>query len=341
MAILKTYQAIQGLKAQEMSEACFNRVTTRYPFSITRHMLSQIDPSQAQDPLRLQFVPDHRELEQTELETSDPIGDEVHSPFPGLIHRYEDRVLLKLTHMCPVYCRFCFRREVVGPKQVKQHAPDDTQIFNYIAQHRELWEIIFSGGDSFMLPIKRLQKYYAHFEKCAHIKVVRFHTRVPIVLPSRVTEAFVEALTSCKQSVYIALHANHPNELTPEAYAACTMLRKAGCILISQSVLLKGINDNVNTLQALMRKFVEFGIKPYYLHLLDYAPGTSHFRVNLCEAQRLMLALKNKVSGIAYPQCMLDIPGGYGKVPIALPYVHQVGEKLTVLDPQGNEHRYP
>jgi lysine 2,3-aminomutase len=313
-------------------------VAGHYAVAITADMVRLIDRSDPADPIARQFVPDVRELQQLPEERADPLGEAQLSPVPGLVHRYPDRVLLKLTHVCPVYCRFCFRREVVGPggPQALSGAALDAALA-YIAGVPGIWEVILTGGDPFMLSPRRIAEVTARLGEIAHVKVLRWHTRVPAVEPARVTPELVAALKSAGKTVYVALHANHPRELTEAARAACARIVDAGVPLLSQTVLLRGVNDDAETLAQLMRAFVEARVKPYYLHHLDLAPGTGHFRTTLAEGQALMRALRGRLSGIAQPTYVLDIPGGHGKVPIGPGYLAQDG---TIADPAGVAHDY-
>ena len=320
-----------------------DRVAARYAVAITPAVAALIDPADPADPIARQFVPSAAELVQTPEERADPIGDEAHSAVEGIVHRYPDRVLLKAVHVCPVYCRFCFRREMVGPDGLGTLSPEALEAaLSYIAAHEEIWEVILTGGDPLILSPRRLHEIMAALAHIAHVKVVRLHTRVPVVDPERVDAALVAALKASGKAVYLAVHANHPRELGPAARAACARLSDAGIALVSQTVLLRGVNDDTGVLADLMRAFVETRIKPYYLHHPDLAPGTSHFRVGIEEGQRLVRALRGHVSGLCQPEYVLDIPGGHGKAPLSPPYAHAGDDGAwTVEDYRGVEHAYP
>jgi lysine 2,3-aminomutase len=317
-------------------------VARKYALAITPDMIAVIDRNDPDDPIARQFVPRIEELVTTAPERADPIGDLAHSPVTGIVHRYPDRVLLKAVHVCPVYCRFCFRREMVGPEGLGTLTPSelDTAI-DYIAAHPEIWEVILTGGDPLVLSARRLQELTGRLAAIAHVRIVRIHTRVPVVDPSRIDAGLIAALKASGKTTYLAVHANHAREFTQQASAAVARLADAGLVLISQSVLLRGVNDDVETLATLMRCFVENRIKPYYLHHPDLAPGTSHFRLSIDEGQALVAALRGRVSGLCQPTYVLDIPGGYGKAPIAAATTSGVGTDFTVRDWQGGEHRYP
>jgi len=311
-------------------------VAARYAIAITPAMAELIDVCDPADPIARQLVPTADELIAAPGETADPIGDDAYSPVPGVVHRYPDRVLLKPTHLCAVYCRFCFRRETVGPGEDATLSDTDLDAaFAYIEAHPAIWEVILTGGDPMILAPRRLKAIAGRLEAIDHVKVIRLHTRVPVADPDRVTPALVEAL-KCAKAVFVALHANHARELTANARAACARLVDAGIPMVSQSVLLRGVNDTPQALEALMRALVETRIKPYYLHHGDLAPGTSHLRTSLDDGQALMRAIRGELSGLAQPTYVLDIPGGHGKVPVGPTWL----EDGVVTDPQGVEHPY-
>jgi lysine 2,3-aminomutase len=318
-------------------------VTARYVVGITPAMAALIDPDDPDDPIARQFVPDARELEHLPAERADPIGDLSHSPVEGIVHRYPDRVLLKAVHVCPVYCRFCFRREMVGPEGLGTLAPEALgRAFAYIAEHAEIWEVILTGGDPLVLSARRLGELMVRLAAIPHVKVVRFHSRVPAVEPARIDEGLIAALKASGKTTYLAVHVNHPRELTPAARAALARLADAGIALLSQTVLLRGINDDPEILAELMRGFVECRVRPYYLHQTDLAPGTAHFRVPIAEGQKLVKGLRGRLSGLAQPTYILDIPGGHGKAVIEASTIRELGDgRYAVEDFRGVEHVYP
>ncbi|UTP38094.1 lysine-2,3-aminomutase-like protein [Phenylobacterium sp. LH3H17] len=314
------------------------RVAAQYAVAITPAMAELVEA--ADDPIARQFLPDVRELDVHPDERADPIGDALRSPVEGIVHRYRDRVLLKVTHTCAVYCRFCFRREMVGPQGLGALTPAELDAaLAYIAGRPEIWEVIVTGGDPLVLSARRLADLMDRLDAIDHVKVVRFHTRVPVVDPAAVTDELVAALKRPGKAVYVAIHANHPRELTPAARAACARLVDAGIPLVSQSVLLAGVNDDPATLGALMRAFVESRIKPYYLHQGDLAPGTGHLRTTITEGQALMKAMRGDYSGLCQPTYVLDIPGGHGKAPVGPSYLSADGARVE--DPSGVSHVYP
>jgi lysine 2,3-aminomutase len=319
------------------------QVAERYAVAVSPAIAELIDQSDPADPIARQFIPQAAELETTPVERTDPIGDLAHSPVEGVVHRYPDRVLLKAVHVCPVYCRFCFRREMVGPQGLGTLSPEAMdRAFAYIADHPQIWEVILTGGDPLVLSPRRLGEIMDRLAAIPHVKIVRFHSRVPVVDPGHVNAALIKAVKSSGKTVYVALHANHARELSPEARAACSRLVDSGIAMVSQSVLLRGVNDDPETLADLMRAFVEARVKPYYLHHPDLAPGTSHFRVSIEKGQAIVTALRGRISGLCQPTYVLDIPGGYGKAPLGEGAAEPIGEGChAVTDFRGQTHVYP
>ena len=318
------------------------KVGERYAVAVTPTMADLMEKPAGtdggRDPVALQFLPDIRELDTRPEERADPIGDDAHSPVTGIVHRYPDRVLLKLVHVCPVYCRFCFRREMVGPKgRGGLDAAELAAALAYIAARPEIFEVILTGGDPFVLSARRARAVTRALAAIPHVKVIRWHTRVPVVAPERVTAEFARALRAPGKAIYVAVHANHAREFTPAAGQALARLADAGIALVSQSVLLRGVNDDAAVLGELMRAFLANRVKPYYLHHPDMAPGTAHFRLSIAEGQALMRALRGRLSGLAQPTYVLDIPGGEGKVPVGPDYL----DADAVTDWRGARHPYP
>ena len=316
-------------------------VAARYAIAVTPEVAALIDPTDPDDPIARQFIPDARELVHKAAESADPIGDHQYMPVRGLVHRYPDRVLLKPSHACPVYCRFCFRREMVGPGGQGMTPAELETAFAYIASHPAIWEVILTGGDPLILAPRRLAAIIEALSAIEHVAVIRLHTRVPVVEPKRIDTALLRALRS-EKAIFVALHANHPRELTNEAAKACRRIIDSGIPMVSQSVLLKGVNDDVAVLEALFRRFVALRIKPYYLHQTDLAPGTAHFRTPLATGRALMAALRGRLSGLCQPEFVLDLPDGHGKVPIGPDYIEatDVPGCWNVTDYRENLHCY-
>lgn len=315
-------------------------VAARYAVAITPAMADLI--RQGAEGISAQFLPDPRELQTTPEENPDPIGDHPHSPVKGLVHRYPDRVLIKALHACPVYCRFCFRREMVGPNgDGTLDEAEIAAIFDYIAAHPGIFEVILTGGDPLMFSPRRIGVMGERLQRIPHVKLVRWHTRVPVVAPQRVTPEMVRALKIPGKAVSIAIHANHASEFTPAAESAIARLADAGLVLLGQTVLLKGVNAETEMLAALFRTMAANRIRPLYLHHPDLAPGTSHFRLGIAEGQAIYGALRGQLSGPAIPAYVLDLPGGHGKVTIGPDHLRQGPNGLEIRDSAGTWRPYP
>lgn len=322
---------VAGL-APEADRAALDQVGARYAVAIPAAMQALIqDPT---DPIGLQFIPHPDELLLAPNEDPDPIGDDALSPVPGIVHRYADRALLKPLLVCPVYCRFCFRREHVGPGGgLLTDAQLDTA-YAWLRAHPAIREVILTGGDPLMLSPRRLTAILAALSAIPHIELLRIHTRVPVADPARVTPALAAALES-ETPLWMVVHANHAREFTPSANAALRRIAAAGVPLLGQSVLLRGVNDSPDALESLFRAMLRARVKPYYLHQLDPAPGTARFHVPIPEGQAILAALRGCITGLAWPTYVLDIPGGHGKVPIGPTYLDGAD---VVRDPGGARH---
>lgn len=319
------------------SAALIDRAGGVFPVAVTPHLAAEMAPG---DALTRQFIPEEGELARDPDDRSDPIGDAAHSPVRGIVHRYPDRLLLTPLLVCPAYCRFCFRREHVAQENAVLSEAELDSAFAYIESNPQVWEVILSGGDPLMLPARRLAAIVGRLDAIPHVAVIRIHTRVPVLDPARVTSALIGALQAQK-AVYAVLHCNHARELATETRAACSAFVKAGIPMLSQTVLLAGVNDDAETLAALMRALVASRIKPYYLHHPDLAPGTAHFRVPLARGRALMRELRGRLSGLCQPEYVLDIPGGFGKVPVGPDYAVADGPDWLVTDWRGRTHAYP
>jgi lysine 2,3-aminomutase len=345
MQTLRTLKALErhGLLAPDPRLA---EAAEAMAIAITPEMLGLIDRADiANDPIARQFVPSVAETKVAREELSDPIGDEARTPVKGIVHRYPDRVLLKPVHVCPVYCRFCFRREKVGPGGEALSAAELETALAYIRRRPEIWEVILTGGDPLMMAPRRLGGLIAALDAIGHVGALRIHSRVPIADPGRVTDELIRTLKPRRAPLWLGVHCNHPRELGPPARAALGRLADAGIPLLGQTVLLAGINDNSDTLDQLMRALVGARVKPYYLHHPDLVRGTGHFRVSIARGQALMRALRGRLSGLAQPTYVLDVPGGHGKVPIGPGYLGDdpdaLPDELQVRDAFGRTHRYP
>ncbi len=332
--------AAAGLIAPEAVSA-LHRVASRYAVGVTPDMAGLIESPE--DPIGLQFLPRPEEMVTLPEESADPIGDHAHSPVKGLVHRYPDRVLIKITHSCPVYCRFCFRREMVGPQgDGNLTGAELDAISAYLAGQPGVREVIITGGDPLMLSARRIRALGDRLAPLRHIRLVRWHSRVPVVAPKRITPDLADALAFPGKANFVAVHANHAREFTNEAAAALARLHAAGMVLLGQSVLLKGVNASEEALLDLFSTMLSHRIVPLYLHHPDLAPGTGHFRLSLAEGQALYGRLRGQLSGPAIPAYVLDLPGGHGKVEIGPDAVIGREDGMAHLrDSRGVVHRYP
>ena len=304
----------------------------RYAVAISPAMRALIDTPD--DPIGRQFIPDVSELVTASHESADPIGDDALSPVKGVVHRYPDRALLKPLLICPVYCRFCFRREHVGPDGGLLTDAELQAAYAWFLAHPAVTEVILTGGDPLMLSPRRLGAIVSTLSAMPHLQTIRIHSRVPLTDPDRVNNELAAAMDT-NRSLWLVIHANHAREFTPAAGRALKRIISLGIPLLGQSVLLRGINDNPPALEALFRTMIAHRIKPYYLHHLDPAPGTARFHVPIEQGRALLETLRGRVTGLAWPTYVLDIPGGFGKVPIGPDYRQADG---TVRDIRGGAH---
>jgi lysine 2,3-aminomutase len=334
---LRTADAlIAGGFATESQRDTIARIAARYAVAVPPAFATLIETPA--DPIALQVIPGEAELATAPHEQLDPIGDDAFSPIAGIVHRYPDRALLKPLLVCPLYCRFCFRREQVGPKKSQiggmlTEAQTEAALA-YLRAHTAIREVILTGGDPLLLSPRRLAALLGALEAIPHIELLRIHSRVPVADPGLVTEALVAALAT-EKPLWLVLHANHAREFSDAAGAVLRRIQAEGVPVLGQSVLLRGVNDNAQALEDLFRAMLRARVKPYYLHQLDPAPGTSHFHVPIQEGQRLLAALRGRVTGLAWPTYVLDIPGGHGKVPIGPAYLTGDGR---IADPWGHTH---
>jgi lysine 2,3-aminomutase len=341
--ILMTPQALANAGLIEYRRiASLAAVAVRYAIAVSPAIASLVDAKDPNDPIARQFVPDEAELTVLPEEQPDPIGDDAHSPVRGVVHRHHDRVLLKPVHACPVYCRFCFRREMVGPNGDGALSEIELQTaLDYLRTRPEIWEVVVTGGDPFVLSARRIARLVHRLSEIGHLRVLRWHTRMPVAAPEKITPELVHAIRFVGGATFVALHANHPRELTTAARAACARIIDAGIPMLSQTVLLKGVNDDIDTLEKLMRAFVETRIKPYYLHQLDLAPGTSRFLVSIERGRELVRELRARASGLCQPEYVLDIPGGFAKARIGPADLKTGADGVLLRDHTGRLHAYP
>ncbi len=293
-------------------------VSHRYELLVSDYYLSLVDPDDPHCPIRKMALPDGAELVVNTVERTDPIGDAAHSPAPSIVHRYPDRALLIVTHRCPMFCRYCFRKVALNDGQIPLRQLEGA--YDYLRRTPGIEEIILTGGDPLMLSTARLAAIFEALRSIPSIKRIRIHSRMPVTLPMRLDAPLLE-LFAAVRPLHLVTHFNHPREMTHEARTAIEGVRGAGVVLANQAVLLAGINDELATQTALWRELVDWGVRPYYLHHPDLTVGTQHFRVSLDQGLALTRALRGAVSGLFQPTYVIDIPGGLGKVPVDSGYV--------------------
>ncbi|HCC83229.1 TPA: lysine 2,3-aminomutase [Candidatus Uhrbacteria bacterium] len=294
--------------------------------SITPHTLRLIDFENPNDPILLMSVPQERELTFSPEELVDPIGDEAKSPIPFLTHRYPDRVLIYATFFCSLFCRFCFRRSKTGEANPGPTNTDMDRIINYLHEHPEVEEVILTGGDPLTLLDWQIEDWLSMLRQVPSVRRIRFHTRTLVNLPSRITDGLLTILRryiDATHPIFIVTHFNHPKEIAPENITAVARLVDMGIVVRNQGPLLKDVNDDPAILEELFKRLVDIRVVPYYLHQLDLAQGTNHFRVPIEEGIAIMRSLQGKVTGIALPRYMLDLPGGKGKIPLTHQFAHR------------------
>jgi lysine 2,3-aminomutase len=310
--LIKPKQLVDHNIISEDESESFSEINKIFDMRVPKIFLEHI--KQDNHPLKKQFIPDSKELVFLPEELTDPIGDETFSPVEGLTHRYKNRVLLKPTYMCASYCRFCFRRYKVSNSENNLTNENYIKCLEYIKNHEEIWEVILTGGDPLVLRDQQLGKIMNDLSEIEHVKIVRFHSRIPSVLPQRITPELIKTLKDSKKTIWFSAHINHADEFTAECKHALGVLTNSGIPVVMQSVLLKGVNDSFEALKALFETAVENNVRPYYLHYPDLAKGTHHFRMPLDDAQKLFATLRGKLSGLCIPVFVLDIPGGLGKI---------------------------
>jgi len=323
---LKKLGKLIDLSDSERQAMAFNGATL--PLAITPYYVGLISPDDPKQPLRRTMVPTVNELLVSQGEEHDPLGEENHSPVPGLVHRYPDRVLFLVTDYCSSYCRYCTRSRMVGRR--KNHSPARWQkAIAYIAANPGIRDVLLSGGDPLTMADEQLDWLLGRLRQIPHVEMIRIGTKAPMVLPQRITPELVGMLKK-HHPLWMSIHCTHPDELTPEATRACTMLADAGIPLGSQTVLLKGVNDNAATITELMHRLLMIRVKPYYLFQADMTRGANHFRTRVETGIGIMQSLIGHTSGLAVPTFAIDAPGGGGKIPLTPNYLTSLGKTVTL-----------
>ena len=312
-----------------------------FRMAITPYYASLIDTNNPMDPVWRQAIPSIEETYPCPHDMHDPLNEEADSPVPHIVHRYPDRVLFLVTLQCSMYCRHCTRRRVVGDGDRIITEKALQKALSYIREHEEIRDVLISGGDPFTMGDEKLEHIIASIREIPHVDIIRIGTRTPVVMPMRITDEFV-AMLKKYHPIWINTHFNHPNEITKEAEQACTKIVDAGIPLGNQSVLLRGINDNSQTMKELLLKLVHMRVRPYYLYQCDLSQGIGHFRTNVETGIQIMHDLTGYISGYAVPKFVIDAPNGGGKIPINYPYVISKDDKEVVMENfEGKRYHYP
>ncbi len=319
----------------EEEEAVFKDNNFSFRMAITPYYLSIIDHNDPNDPVRMQAIPKIFEAMISASDIDDPLHEDADSPVPGLTHRYPDRVLFLLTDQCSMYCRHCTRRRKAGETDAAMPMSQIERAIEYIKEHEEVRDVLLSGGDPLTLSTKRLDEIIGKLYEIDHVEIIRIGSRIPVVLPQRVDDELIEMLKKYPP-IWLNTHFNHPNEMTPEAKAALAKLANAGIVLGNQTVLLRGINDNVDVMKNLVHRLVENRVRPYYIYQCDLSVGIGHFRTPVSKGIEIIESLRGHTSGFAVPTFVVDAPGGGGKIPVQPNYIiSQMPGKIILRNYEG------
>jgi len=318
------------IKLSDDEAAGLDIAAAKLHVSITPHFFNLIDPENVNCPIRRQVVPTCSEGDILDYEDNDPVGEEGSMVVPGLVHRYPDRVLLLVTDRCGSYCRYCTRSRLVSNAQGYGFHPQVEKSLDYIKSHTEIRDVLLSGGDPLLLSDSKLSSILTALADISHVEFVRIGSRLPVFLPQRITSGLLDSLNA-HPNLWMSIHVNHPTECTVELKDACNKLSKSGIPLGNQSVLLKGINDDIETMKSLIHRLLMMKVKPYYLYQCDLVPGSSHLRTPVAKGIEIIKGLRGSTTGYAIPQFVIDAPGGGGKIPLNPNYVESSTDDLWVL----------
>jgi lysine 2,3-aminomutase len=332
-------EALMTLTPEEKAGCLF--ANQKLALAITPYFFNLIDRNDPNCPIRKQVIPRSDEMVVSEEERLDSLGEDEHSPVPGLVHRYPDRVLFLVTDRCAAYCRYCTRSRLVSNAQDYNFHPEYEQGLRYIEAHPEIRDVLLSGGDPLLLSDKKLEHLISRLRGIKHVEFIRLGSRIPVFLPQRITPALCEIFKKYGP-IWMSIHVNHPKEATAELRAACERLSFAGVPLGNQSVLLRGINDDVDVMKALVHRLLRMRVRPYYLYQMDLITGGSHFKVDVRKGIEIIRALRGHTTGYAVPQYVIDAPGGGGKVPLNPDYVEKItDDEIVFRNYEGQLFRYP
>lgn len=333
---------LKGLEGYAFFSARGLATGLRFRTLVPRYYLGLIDRADPEDPIAKMAFPAAEEAVQSPGALRDPIGDLARQAAPRLTHRYKDRALLHVTNLCPMYCRFCFRKNLMNEREENLYSGDFAEAFAYLGSHPEIEEVILTGGDPWMLSDDKLSALVDGIVAASpSLKRLRFHTRMPVTLPARVTESLLRAVKRPGVRTFVVTHFNHPRELSAEAKAGLALLLGAGLTVLNQSVLLKGVNDHPATLRELFLGLGNEGVLPYYLHHCDLVAGAEHFRTSIAEGRRIWTELRGTLPGYLIPEYVLDTPGGWGKIPIGGEFIAEAGRGSYSLVRGAVEYRDP
>jgi lysine 2,3-aminomutase len=325
---------------EEEKEGC-SFADQKLSLAITPYFFNLIDLDNPNCPIRKQVIPRAGEMQISAEEQLDSLGEDEHSPVPGLVHRYPDRVLFLVTDRCAAYCRYCTRSRLVSNAQDYNFHPDYEQALRYIESHSEIRDVLLSGGDPLLLSDKKLEHLLSRLRAIKHVEFIRIGSRIPVFLPQRITPELCDVLKKYGP-IWMSIHVNHPKEATAELRDACERLSFAGVPLGNQSVLLKGINDDVDVMKALVHRLLRMRVRPYYLYQMDLITGGSHFKVDVRKGLEIIRALRGHTTGYAVPQYVIDAPGGGGKVPVNPEYVEAITDDEVIFrNYEGKRFSYP
>lgn len=335
---IRTIEALRALMPVSREEdMAFKASGKNLPFAVTPYYAELIDSQDPLCPIRKTVIPRSEEFATTQHEMLDPCGEEGDSPMEGLVHRYPDRVLFLVNDLCSVYCRYCTRSRIVGSGELR---PEYERIYQYIEQHREVRDVLISGGDPLVLSTDKLEAIIRRLRAIPHVEIIRIGSKIPVVMPQRITPELVDTLKKY-HPLYMSIHVLHPQEITPEVTQACNRLADAGIPTFSQTVLLNGVNDDPAVMKGLMLKLLALRVRPYYIYQCDPVQGTSHFRTDIKTGLRIMEHLRGHSSGYAVPTYAVDAPGGGGKIPISPDYiVEEDGHRVVLRNYAGEIYTY-
>lgn len=327
------------LTPEEKQGCCF--ANKKLALAITPHFFNLIDRENPECPIRRQVIPRVQEMAIAPDEMADPCREDAYMPVPGLVHRYPDRVLFLVTASCAGYCRYCTRSRLVSNSQGYDFHPEFEQCIRYIEEHPEVRDVLLSGGDPLLMPDRRIDYLLGRLRAIPHVEFIRVGSRIPIFMPQRITPSLCRIFER-HEPIWMSIHVNHPKECTLEVKEACDRLARAGVPLGNQSVLLKGVNDDLETMKALVHRLLRMRVRPYYLYQCDLVTGSAHLRADVMKGIEIIEGLRGHTTGYAVPQFVIDMPGGGGKAPINPNYIESINDKEIVLrNFEGKLYRYP